>query len=40
MSARVIDGKAIAEALRAKIAGRVAALRERHKVTPGLAVVL
>ena len=40
MSARVIDGKAIAVALRAKIAGRVAALRERHKVTPGLAVVL
>ena len=40
MSARVIDGKAIAEALRAKVAGRVASLEERHKVTPGLAVVL
>jgi methylenetetrahydrofolate dehydrogenase (NADP+) / methenyltetrahydrofolate cyclohydrolase len=40
MSARVIDGKAIAEALRAKVAARVAALKERHKATPGLAVVL
>ena len=40
MSARVIDGKAIAEALRAKVAARVAALKARHKATPGLAVVL
>ncbi len=40
MSACVIDGKAIAEALRAKVAARVAALDERHKVTPGLAVIL
>ncbi|MBV9516967.1 MAG: bifunctional methylenetetrahydrofolate dehydrogenase/methenyltetrahydrofolate cyclohydrolase FolD [Hyphomicrobiales bacterium] len=40
MSARVIDGKAIAEALRAKVAAQVAAFRERHKATPGLAVVL
>jgi len=40
MSARVIDGKAIAEALRAKIAARVGALKERHDATPGLAVVL
>ena len=40
MSARVIDGKAIAEALRAKIAARVVALKERHDATPGLAVVL
>jgi methylenetetrahydrofolate dehydrogenase (NADP+)/methenyltetrahydrofolate cyclohydrolase len=40
MSARVIDGKAIAEALRAKIAARIAMLKEGHKVTPGLAVVL
>ena len=40
MSARVIDGKAIAEALRAKVAARVAALKERHGMTPGLAVVL
>ncbi len=40
MSARVIDGKAIAVALRAKVAARVAALKERHGTTPGLAVVL
>jgi methylenetetrahydrofolate dehydrogenase (NADP+)/methenyltetrahydrofolate cyclohydrolase len=40
MSARVIDGKAIAAALRAKVAARVAALKERHGTTPGLAVVL
>ncbi|MBV8185551.1 MAG: bifunctional methylenetetrahydrofolate dehydrogenase/methenyltetrahydrofolate cyclohydrolase, partial [Hyphomicrobiales bacterium] len=40
MSARVIDGKAIAEALRAKIAGRVADLKGRRNLTPGLAVVL
>jgi methylenetetrahydrofolate dehydrogenase (NADP+)/methenyltetrahydrofolate cyclohydrolase len=40
MSARVIDGKAIAAALRAKVAARVAALKERHNATPGLAVVL
>ncbi|MBW0003710.1 MAG: bifunctional methylenetetrahydrofolate dehydrogenase/methenyltetrahydrofolate cyclohydrolase FolD [Hyphomicrobiales bacterium] len=40
MSARVIDGKAIAEALRAKIAARVADLKGRRNLTPGLAVVL
>ncbi|MFI5013672.1 MAG: bifunctional methylenetetrahydrofolate dehydrogenase/methenyltetrahydrofolate cyclohydrolase FolD [Hyphomicrobiales bacterium] len=40
MSARLIDGKAIAEALRAKVAARVAAVRARHGVEPGLAVVL
>jgi methylenetetrahydrofolate dehydrogenase (NADP+) / methenyltetrahydrofolate cyclohydrolase len=40
MSARVIDGKAIAAALRAKVAARVAALGARHGLTPGLAVVL
>jgi len=40
MSARVIDGKAIAEALRAKVAARVAALKACHQATPGLAVVL
>jgi methylenetetrahydrofolate dehydrogenase (NADP+)/methenyltetrahydrofolate cyclohydrolase len=40
MSACVIDGKAIAEALRAEVAARVAALEARHKATPGLAVVL
>ena len=39
MSARLIDGKAYAEGLRARIATRVAALAARG-VVPGLAVVL
>jgi methylenetetrahydrofolate dehydrogenase (NADP+) / methenyltetrahydrofolate cyclohydrolase len=39
MSARVIDGKAIASALRAELATRVAALKARG-TTPGLAVVI
>jgi methylenetetrahydrofolate dehydrogenase (NADP+)/methenyltetrahydrofolate cyclohydrolase len=37
---RIIDGKALAAALRADIAREVAALRERNGVQPGLAVVL
>ena len=40
MTARIIDGKAIAAALRAKIATEVATLKSAHGVTPGLAVVL
>ena len=40
MGARIIDGKAIAAALRARVAGAVADLSMRHGVTPGLAVVL
>ncbi|MEM8789193.1 MAG: bifunctional methylenetetrahydrofolate dehydrogenase/methenyltetrahydrofolate cyclohydrolase FolD [Pseudomonadota bacterium] len=40
MSARVIDGKAFAAGLRARIGAEVAALRAAHGVTPGLAVVL
>ena len=40
MSARVIDGKSVAEALRGEVATRVAALESRHGVKPGLAVVL
>ena len=40
MQARIIDGKAIAEALRKRIAGAVEALKSRHGLTPGLAVVL
>lgn len=40
MSARIIDGKAAAADLRAKVAEHVAELKERHGVTPGLAVVL
>jgi len=36
----IIDGKAHAERLRAKIADAVAALKSKHGLTPGLAVVL
>jgi len=37
---RLIDGKAIAAALRQRVGEAAASLRERHGVTPGLAVVL
>ncbi len=37
---RIIDGKAFADGLRAKIGTAVAILKERHGLTPGLAVVL
>jgi methylenetetrahydrofolate dehydrogenase (NADP+)/methenyltetrahydrofolate cyclohydrolase len=37
---KVIDGKAFAEGLRAKLAHQVAALKEQHGFVPGLAVVL
>src|ERR1700724_2055517 len=40
MTARIIDGKAIAAELRARIAGEVARVRREHGITPGLAVVL
>ena len=40
MSARIIDGKAIAADLRVKVAGEVKRLTAVHGVTPGLAVVL
>src|SRR6266550_3184993 len=40
MSARIIDGKAIAAELRAKVAGEVRRLSAEHGITPGLAVVL
>lgn len=38
--AEIIDGKAFAEGLRHRVAGRVAALKAAHGVTPGLAAVL
>ncbi|MDO8837673.1 MAG: bifunctional methylenetetrahydrofolate dehydrogenase/methenyltetrahydrofolate cyclohydrolase FolD [Parvibaculum sp.] len=38
--ARIIDGKSIADALRARVATEVARLRNDHGLTPGLAVVL
>ena len=40
MAARIIDGKAIAEALRHKVGGEVQRLVRDHGLTPGLAVVL
>jgi len=40
MTAKVIDGKAIAERLRAEYRLRVDDLRSRHGVTPALAVIL
>ena len=40
MSATILDGKAFAASVREKVAGRVAALKADHGITPGLAVVL
>jgi len=40
MSARIIDGKAIAAGLRAKVGAQVASLSGQHGLVPGLAVVL
>jgi methylenetetrahydrofolate dehydrogenase (NADP+)/methenyltetrahydrofolate cyclohydrolase len=40
MTAHIIDGKAIAAELRAKVAVEVKRLAESHKTVPGLAVVL
>ncbi len=38
--ARVIDGKAIAAGLRQRVAAAASILRERHRITPGLAAIL
>jgi len=40
LSARVIDGKAIGAALRARVADEALSLKRVHGITPGLAVVL
>ncbi len=40
MTARIIDGKALAQQVRARIADDVARLAAEHRVTPGLAAVL
>ncbi|MEK9833292.1 MAG: tetrahydrofolate dehydrogenase/cyclohydrolase catalytic domain-containing protein, partial [Rhodospirillaceae bacterium] len=37
---KIIDGKAFAEALRGRIGADVARLKDKHGLTPGLAVVL
>ncbi|MFV2002878.1 MAG: bifunctional methylenetetrahydrofolate dehydrogenase/methenyltetrahydrofolate cyclohydrolase FolD, partial [Paracoccaceae bacterium] len=40
MSAKIIDGKAFAADVRARVAQQVAALKDAADITPGLAVVL
>lgn len=40
MSAKIIDGKAFAADVRGRVAEQVAQLKDRHGLTPGLAVVL
>jgi len=40
MTADIIDGKAFAATVRAQVAEHVARLKEKHGITPGLAVVL
>lgn len=40
MSARILDGKQLAAQMRAEIARRVAELKTKHGIVPGLAVVL
>jgi len=40
MTAKIIDGKAFAADVRAKVATHVARLKDEHSITPGLAVVL
>jgi len=40
MGAHIIDGKAFAATVRAKVAGHVTRMVEEHGITPGLAVVL
>jgi methylenetetrahydrofolate dehydrogenase (NADP+) / methenyltetrahydrofolate cyclohydrolase len=40
MTATIIDGKAFAATIRAKVADHVSALKRDHGLTPGLAVVL
>ena len=40
MAAEIIDGRVLAEGLRAKVTAEVAALVRDHGLKPGLAVVL
>jgi methylenetetrahydrofolate dehydrogenase (NADP+)/methenyltetrahydrofolate cyclohydrolase len=40
MSARIIDGRAIAEQINTETAATVAQLKTRHQLTPGVAVIL
>jgi methylenetetrahydrofolate dehydrogenase (NADP+)/methenyltetrahydrofolate cyclohydrolase len=40
VTAKIIDGKAAADAVRAEVSAEVARLKEQHSLVPGLAVVL
>jgi methylenetetrahydrofolate dehydrogenase (NADP+)/methenyltetrahydrofolate cyclohydrolase len=40
VTARIIDGKAVARKLRAEYAERIATLKSRHGILPGIAVIL
>tara|TARA_Y100000588_G_scaffold69606_2_gene71281 strand:+ start:1166 stop:2062 length:897 start_codon:yes stop_codon:yes gene_type:complete len=40
LTANILDGKALAETIRAEVATGVAEIKEKHGVTPGLAAVL
>ena len=40
MTAKILDGKALAEEIRGEVATGVAEMQEKHGVTPGLAAVL
>ena len=40
MSAEIIDGKKIAEEIRAELSREIEGLKNSHGITPGLAVVL
>ena len=40
MTAKILDGKALAEEILAEVAIGVAEMRQKHGVTPGLAALL
>ena len=40
MTAKILDGKALAEVVRGEVATGVAEMRQKHGITPGLAAVL
>jgi len=40
MTARVIDGKAVAQSIQSRVRQQVEALKEKHGISPGLATVL
>ena len=40
MTAKILDGKALAEEIRREVATGVAEIQQKHGVTPGLAAIL